>query len=225
MVKALAAPYGHTGVRFVPTGGVTADKVDLLFVVDNSGSMTQSVSTTSQATSVVTNATVKQNLRDNAYTLIGQSPVFVNTAATYPAGTWVNVACPDIPYTGPFYALIDYYVPSSPIKNYLGFDGVTPQTGYPNGLAWVNASGVFSSAVSAFGGAYGSLMTWLMRANVCVSGKDKDAPITTIDPASIPMTQPVTPNLAAAANLGATGSVDAGQPSVHSPSAPADGDA
>jgi 2-dehydro-3-deoxyphosphogluconate aldolase/(4S)-4-hydroxy-2-oxoglutarate aldolase len=28
MVKALAAPYGHTGVRFMPTGGVTVDNLE-----------------------------------------------------------------------------------------------------------------------------------------------------------------------------------------------------
>ena len=27
MVRALAGPYGHTGVRFVPTGGVNADNL------------------------------------------------------------------------------------------------------------------------------------------------------------------------------------------------------
>ncbi|TRZ74150.1 MAG: T9SS C-terminal target domain-containing protein [Bacteroidetes bacterium] len=160
---------------------------------------------------------------NSAYALIGQSPVFVNTAATYPSGTWVNVACPDIPYTGPFYALVDYYITSSPIKNYFGFDGVTPQSGYPNGLAWVNYSGVFSTAVSAFGGAYGSLMTWLMRANVCVSGKNKDAPITTIDPSQLPVSNNVTPIPNAAVNCGANINVSVGQPNT--PPEPASPDA
>ncbi len=27
MVKAVSGPYGHTGIKFVPTGGITADKV------------------------------------------------------------------------------------------------------------------------------------------------------------------------------------------------------
>jgi len=42
------------------------------------------------------------------HTLFATSPAFINNAATWPAGLWVNVACPDIPYVGPFYAMVDY---------------------------------------------------------------------------------------------------------------------
>ena len=41
-------------------------------------------------------------------TIIGQSAAFINNGAAWPSGTWDNVACADIPYTGPFYAMVDY---------------------------------------------------------------------------------------------------------------------
>jgi len=35
MLKALAGPYGHTGVRFIPTGGVTQDNLAEYLALDN----------------------------------------------------------------------------------------------------------------------------------------------------------------------------------------------
>jgi len=57
-----------------------------------------------------------------AHTQIGVSAPFVNTAATYPSGTWVNVPIADVAYTGPFYALIDYNITALPVKNFLLYD-------------------------------------------------------------------------------------------------------
>jgi hypothetical protein len=136
---------------------------------------------------------------DANHTLIGQSPSFVNTGAVYPAVTWVNVPCPDIPYTGPFYAMVDYSVTSTPYKNWFDVDVTTPQV-LPNGLAFYNLSGTWGDAASGWGLA--PPVTCMQRANVCVTGKDKDA-ITTIDPSQLPVTNNVTLIPSAAVSLGA----------------------
>jgi hypothetical protein len=145
---------------------------------------------------------------DAAHTLIGQSPSFINgPAAPWPSGTWINVAVADIPYTGPFYALIDYYVPSGVPKNGLGVDNTTPQV-IADGLAWCNYAGTWGSAASIIGTGYPS--TWKQRANVCVIGK-KGPEMTTIDPSSLPSSQgTLVPG--AAVNAGPNVSGNAGDP-------------
>jgi hypothetical protein len=138
-------------------------------------------------TQVVGNTTAQSTnvfIYNSAYTLIGTSPAFVNTAASYPSGTWINVACPDIPYTGSFYALVNYNAPSP--LNYFAYENSTVTAGYPDGLAWTNYNGTFGDAVTVFADPvnYPPPMNFLMRANVCVSG-GKDSKITTIDPGQV----------------------------------------
>jgi Secretion system C-terminal sorting domain len=116
-------------------------------------------------------------------TIFGQSPSFMNEGAPWTSGTWVNVPCPDIPYTGPFYAMVDYTVTSTPNKNFFGADQSTVQPGFPLGMGFANLNGTWSSAASIWGT---PMATFLQRANVCENGKDKDAPVTTIDPFSLP---------------------------------------
>jgi hypothetical protein len=119
-------------------------------------------------------------------TIFGQSPAFTNTGDTWPAGTWVNVPCPDIPYNGPFYAMVDYSgYTALPMKNFLDLDATTVQNGFPLGIGFANVGGTFSPAVTAYGN-LDPMVNFLQRANVCAAGKDKDAPITTIDPSTMP---------------------------------------
>jgi len=128
---------------------------------------------------------------DAAYNLIGQSDPFMNgPAPQWPSGIWMNVPVNDIPYTGPFYALVDYYVPSGVSKNGLTMDMTTPQV-IPDGLGWANYDGTFASAASTFG--YPAPCTWWQHANVCITSKGKDAPITTLDPSQMPVSKKVTP--------------------------------
>jgi hypothetical protein len=160
-------------------------------------------------------------LYDVGYNLIGQSAPFINGPTNpWPSGTWINVPVDDIPYTGPFYALVDYSVTSTPYKNFFLWDGVTPQV-LPDGLGFANADGTFSSTVSLFG--LSSPSTFLQRANVCFNGKDGKDVLTTIDPSKLPVSKKVTPNPGAAINLGANvngQAGQAGQPPVHQTTAP-----
>jgi len=147
--------------------------------------------------------------------IIGQSAAFINTGATWPSGTWVNVTCADIPYTGPFYAMVDYTVTSTPYKNFFDVDQTTVQPGFPLGLGYANIGGTWSPAASIWGT---PRATFMQRANVCESGKDKDAPITTIDPSQLPDSKNLPPQ-AAAISLG-DGMSAAGDPPVIAPYAP-----
>ena len=71
-------------------------------------------------------------------TIFGQSPAFINTGATWPAYTWVNVPCPDIPYTGPFYAMVDYTFTEMPYKNYFCVEGADYEC-----ISFINMGGVW----------------------------------------------------------------------------------
>jgi len=153
-------------------------------------------------------------------TIFGQSPAFINTGAVWPAGTWVNVTCPDIPYTGPFYAMVDYTITATPDKNFFDVDQTTVQPGYPQGLGFANLGGTWSPAASVWGTGNA---TFIQRINVCESSMDKDAPITTIDPAQLPTFKNL-PRQASAVSLGAiTGysNVTAPPPSGITPNTPA----
>jgi len=92
-------------------------------------------------------------------TIIGQSESFINTGATWPDGNWVHVLCPDIPYSGSFYAMVDYTIDSLPRKNY--FDG----NSCPYDFSFVDYNGVWSSAWVFFG--IDCVITFLQRINIC----------------------------------------------------------
>ena len=114
-------------------------------------------------------------------TIFGTSASFNNTGATWPSGTWVNVTCPDIPYNGPFYAMVDYM--TGTLKNYFDVDVTSTQTGFPDGLGYI-VQGTTWELSYLLG--YDDPVTYLERINVCENGaKDKDAPITTLDPMQI----------------------------------------
>jgi hypothetical protein len=146
--------------------------------------------------------------------IIGSSAIFLNTGAPYPGGSWLNVPVSDIPYTGPFYAMIDYTVASTPVKNYWGCDLSSTQPGFPQGLGYANQSGAWSTAASAFG--LGTPLTFLQRANVCANDK-KDGPITTIDPSTLP--QAGARSSAVVSISSSSNDIPAGDPTV-SPEAP-----
>ena len=115
-----------------------------------------------------------------AHTIIGVSDPFVNTAATYPAFTWVHVTVTNgVAFTGPFYAMIDYYSPSAPIRNGMGLDGTTT-TYDPNGLGWAIYNGAWATVVSTF--AYPAPETWEQRVTCFVYGKDKAGELVTYGP-------------------------------------------
>jgi len=99
-------------------------------------------------------------------TIFGQSAPFINTGAPWPAGTWVNVPCPDIPYTGPFYAMVDYTSAElMPWKNFFDEDGVTSFPEYPWGLGYVEQNGTWGLVGIVF--SYGEKVTFLQHVNVC----------------------------------------------------------
>ena len=137
---------------------------------------------------------------DAAYNVIGQSAAFMNgPAATWPSGTWINIPMPDVPYTGPFYAMVDYNTTGAP-KNGMGLDIVTPQV-LPDGLAFGYYQGVFTPATTLYG--LSAPQTFAHRANVCVNGK-KDGPVTVLDPAKMAASgKNSTPVPSAAVNCGA----------------------
>ena len=134
---------------------------------------------------------------DIAENLIGQSAPFINTGAPYPSGVWVTVNVNDIPFTGPFYALVDYYISATPVKNYFMYDNSGPQVP-PDGLAWTNYDGVFASAVDVFG--Y-TPCTFLQRATAFVYDKKGHGGSTVVlDPTQKPQSVPQV--VGAAINLG-----------------------
>jgi hypothetical protein len=155
-------------------------------------------------------------------TIIGQSPPFINNAGVWPAGIWVNVVCPDIPYSGPFYAMVDYSgYTSLPMKNFLDCDTQVIQPGYPNGLGFMNNNGAWSPAGPFYGN---TIATFIERANVCESSsKDKDAPITTIDPLQLPNNQVLShsDNAPSLGNISGNSNVAVGAPPVVAPNSPA----
>jgi len=149
-----------------------------------------------------------------AHVLIGQSDPFINTAATWPSGSWVHATVTNgVAFTGPFYGMIDYYSAAAPIRNGMGLDGTTT-TYDPNGLGWAIYNGVWATVVSTFG--YPAPETWMERVTCFVYGKDKAGELVTYGPA--PKDNNVTPvpaavNFASAERM----SVPVGDPTPMSP--------
>ena len=133
--------------------------------------------------STTTQSIIAYFYKPDQTTIFGQSPAFMNTGATWPALTWDNVVINDLNYTGPFYVMLAF--PTSSFANYFDVDITTTYPGYSQGLGYVIESGVWSLVAPTFG--YDPIATFLERVNVCENGaKDKDAPITTIDPTQLP---------------------------------------
>jgi hypothetical protein len=99
-------------------------------------------------------------------TIFGQSDPFINTGASWPACNWVNVLCPDIPYTGPFYAMVDYTIQElMPRKNFFDYDNnVIP--GFYYGLGFINDNGVWHH-MEFFNPYDPPSEIFLQRVNVC----------------------------------------------------------
>jgi hypothetical protein len=162
---------------------------------------------------------------NTSHVLIGQSAPFVNTGATWPAGTMDHITSSDIAYSGPFYALVDMFVASGTSKNFFDLDNTT--VGPTNlGYGWADIDGTWTYAVqsSIWAGA-DPRATFIERVNVCENSK-KDAAMTTLDPSTMPVSQyAATPNSGIAnhpgANLGAIidGTVVGNTP-VESPESP-----
>lgn len=100
-------------------------------------------------------------------TIFGQSPAFINTGAPWPADTCITVTCPDIPYTGPFYAMVDYTITTLPYKNYFDVDLTSTFPGFPLGLGFADINGVWN--IAGYDWLVGS-STFLQRVNVCENG-------------------------------------------------------
>jgi hypothetical protein len=118
---------------------------------------------------------------NSSQVLIATSPPFINTGATWPGGTWVQVFINDVPYRGPFYAMVDYTITHTPEKNLLDVDTTTIQPGFPNGLGFTYIGGVWSPASVTFGGS--SKATFLERITGC--GCDESTGIKELSPASL----------------------------------------
>jgi hypothetical protein len=114
------------------------------------------------------------------------------------------------------------YTATAP-KNYFDVDITTAQTGYPHGLGYCynynnnNAWGLISTTLG-----YDNIATFLQRVNVCDNSKDKDAPITTLDPLQLAAQN----TLSSTGSKGNASSITAGlnvvvDPPVTSPNAPA----
>jgi len=99
-------------------------------------------------------------------TIFGQSSSFINTGALYPSYSWVNVPCPDIPYSGPFYAMVDYTSTGTTNKNFFVLSA-NSVPGFPMGVGYCNQDGVWNYAVVVYGGWPG---TFFQRVNVCGNG-------------------------------------------------------
>ena len=95
-------------------------------------------------------------------TIFGQSDPFINIGAAWPDTTWINVPCPDIPYTGPFYAMVDYSDTTWTFKNFFDFDE-SPPPGYPGGLGYYIYNGQWTLAGEFFCWP----VTFLQHVNVC----------------------------------------------------------
>jgi hypothetical protein len=91
-------------------------------------------------------------------TIFGRSGSFINTGAPWPGGTWVNVSCPDIPFTGPFYAMVDYSILSLPEKNFFDVNIC------PIDYGFVQLKGVWGHTSSTFSDCDA---TFLERINIC----------------------------------------------------------
>jgi hypothetical protein len=127
----------------------------------------------------------------NHAAILGQSAPFINTGAPWPAGTWVNDPVPDIPFTGPFYVMVEYSINALPMKNLLCCDLTSTFPGYPQGYGIVHEDNIWSFAAVQFGEAQA---TFMLRANICdYGGKDKNSSITTIDPATLVFNVPQSP--------------------------------
>ena len=75
-------------------------------------------------------------------------------------------------------------IPATSYKNFFDVDITTVTTGFPNGLGYVQQNGVWTLQLLHSG--YDAPVTFMERVNVCDNSKDKDAPITTIDPLQLP---------------------------------------
>jgi hypothetical protein len=117
-------------------------------------------------------------------TILGQSSPFTPTAATWPSGTWCHATFSDVPYNSEFYALFDIFPYNSTKQNFFDIDNTSQPPGYQWGLGWSDIDGTWTLVVNSSIW-YGTMATFLQRANVCENG-DKNVPITTIDPLQVP---------------------------------------
>ena len=81
-------------------------------------------------------------------TIFGQSANFMSYAATWPDGTWDTVLCPDIPYTGPFYAMYNMNPIDEPYQpNFFDLDSTTYTSQYPYGYGYAVFDGTWCPAI------------------------------------------------------------------------------
>lgn len=132
---------------------------------DSSGVITSFVMLFSSALGSIGKPCVIYVYSSDRVTLLGKSESFINTGTVWPDAAWDTVLCPNIPYSGVFYAMIDYSIDSLPQKNYLCAT-CNEVNCYPeNGAAIYFINGLWIWADNELG--VDCSVTFLMRANVC----------------------------------------------------------
>jgi hypothetical protein len=101
-------------------------------------------------------------------TIFGQSANFMSYGARWPNSTWDTVLCPDIPYTGPFYAMCSMNPNEYEQPNFFDLDSSTYTTQYPYGYGYANYDGTWCPVTQfeLYEGA-DPHATFLERVNVC----------------------------------------------------------
>jgi len=151
-------------------------KIGNLFPIDPSANgVIQSFDMEFQQTSGLTNpVSTTVTVYDLSYNILGVTPAFINNAG------WVTVTAPDIPFSGPFYAMVDYYQPSL-ISNFFNIDEDGPYSNYGGvGLAYYVQGGTTwgTTGDATFLGNPG---VWMQRATCLVNGKKM-----VMQPSSVP---------------------------------------
>jgi Secretion system C-terminal sorting domain len=152
-------------------------KIGNLFPIDTWASgIIQSFNMEFQYEAGFTNpVTTTVTVYDMAYNILGVSPPFINYNG------WVTVTVPDIPFSGSFYAMVDYN--QAVIPNSFNVDQDGPYSNYEGiGLGYYVENGSTWGTISDFG----YHVVFMQRAACLVNGKKIE-----IDPASI--TPPQTP--------------------------------
>jgi len=118
-------------------------------------------------------------------TIFGQSANFMSYGARWPNGTWDTVLCPDIPYTGPFYAMFDMNPNIYDPPNFFDLDTSTYTAQYPYGYGYTYMDWIWTPAIkSQVWEGIDPHATFLERVNVCENGV---VGIKQLTPASISM--------------------------------------
>jgi|GEM_PF-306208 len=117
-------------------------------------------------------ATTTVSVYDMSHNLLGVTPPFVNNDG------WVTVTAPDIAFSGPFYAMVDYNL--TVIGNFFDIDETGPYAA-GDGLAYYVSGGTAWGTINdaTFGGNPG---VFLLRATALVNGKGPNGNLVELTP-------------------------------------------